>query len=202
MYLKHNVWFFKDVLDKEWCNNIIKKYKTKATKKGKIGGDGAKVSAKKNKERRNSNIVWVYEDEIYKKLNPYLHTANKNAGWNFEISWSEDIQFTKYTKGQYYNWHMDSFFSPYKNHRYPQYEGKIRKISCSLLLSDPEEYEGGELEFDFKNQKDKGEFRTCTEVNKKGSIIFFPSFVWHRVKPVIKGTRYSLVIWSCGNPYR
>ena len=205
MYLKHNVWFFKDVLDKEWCNNIIKKYKKKATKKGKIGGDGAKISAKKNKERRDSNIVWVYEKEIYQKLNPYLHTANKNAGWNFEISWSEDIQFTKYTKGQYYNWHMDSFFSPYKNHRYPQYEGKIRKISCSVLLNDPNEYTGGDLEIGQNNNVE-----TPLEDNKinmsqcnlgQGSIIFFPGFIWHRVTPIKKGTRYSLVMWTVGKPY-
>ena len=205
MYLKYNVWFFKNVLDKTWCDNIIKKYKTKATKKGKIGGDGVKISAKRIKERRNSNIVWVHEKEIYQKLNPYLHAANKNAGWNFEISWSEDIQFTKYTKGQYYNWHMDSFFSPYKNHRYSQYEGKIRKISCSVLLNDPSEYSGGDLEIGQNNNVE-----TPLEDNKinmnqcnlgQGSIIFFPGFIWHRVTPIKKGTRYSLVMWTVGKPY-
>ena len=145
------------------------------------------------------------EEQIYKTLNPYLHTANKNAGWNFEVSWSEQIQFTKYTKGQYYNWHMDAFFAPYKNHRYPQYEGKIRKLSCSVLLNDPDEYTGGDLEIGQSNN-----FETPLEDNKinmshcnlgQGSIIFFPGFVWHRVTPIEKGTRYSLVMWTVGKPY-
>ena len=42
----------------------------------------------------------------------------------------------------------------------------------------------------------------CTEIRPQGSVIVFPSFVWHRVTPVTKGTRYSLVLWTCGQPFR
>ena len=70
--------------------------------------------------------------------------------------------------------------------------GKTRKISMSLVLSDPDEYEGGQLEIWGKS----------IDVYKKGSIIFFPSWMPHRVTPVTKGTRYSLVMWFIGAPFK
>ena len=86
--------------------------------------------------------------------------------------------------------------------------GKIRKLSMTCQLTDGSEYKGGELEFDFRNydppharEEDK-HLRKATEILPKGSIIVFPSFVWHRVKPVTKGTRYSLVLWHLGYPFR
>jgi PKHD-type hydroxylase len=72
-----------------------------------------------------------------------------------------------------------------------------------MFLSAPEDYEGGELEFDFRNMDpDKPTIRKCAEIKPRGSIVVFPSHVWHRVKPVTKGTRYSLVIWNLGYPFR
>ena len=70
----------------------------------------------------------------------------------------------------------------------------------TLCLNDATEYEGGEFEFDFKD-KTKTDPIVCEQIKKKGSIIVFPSFVWHRVKPVTKGTRYSLVAWNLGKPF-
>jgi PKHD-type hydroxylase len=59
------------------------------------------------------------------------------------------------------------------------------------------------LEFDFRNgEPEDDRTKLCTEIYKKGSIVVFPSFVWHRVKPVVEGTRYSLVIWNCGYPFK
>tara|TARA_R110000744_G_scaffold278535_2_gene390759 strand:+ start:307 stop:927 length:621 start_codon:yes stop_codon:yes gene_type:complete len=205
MHLKHNIWFFRDALDKKWCNDYIKKYKNKSFKAARIGGDGSKLKASQNKKKRNSCVSFITGKEPYKKINPYLDLANKNAGWNFEVSWNENMQFTRYKKGQYYGWHMDMWHKPYINHRHPQYEGKIRKISCSVLLNDPNEYSGGDLEIGYTNN-----FETSIEKNKfnlkqcnlgQGSIIFFPGFIWHRVTPVTKGTRYSLVMWTIGKPY-
>ena len=77
----------------------------------------------------------------------------------------------------------------------------------TISLSHPEEYEGGDLEFDLRNTHDwelnktKGILK-CTEIRPRGSIVVFPSFVWHRVAPVIRGTRYSLVVWNLGQPFR
>ena len=78
-------------------------------------------------------------------------------------------------------------------------------MTCQL--TDGSEYEGGELEFDFRNydphMRDEAKhLKQAEEILPKGSIIVFPSFVWHRVKPVTKGTRYSLVMWNLGYPFK
>ena len=88
-----------------------------------------------------------------------------------------------------FDWHIDEMN--------PRKDGKIRKLSMSILLNDPSEYEGGVLEFNTPN----GLFQ-CKELNQAGSLVVFPSNVSHRVTPVTKGTRYSLVSWSLGPPYR
>ena len=139
---------------------------------------------------------------IYKEIQPYVHTANDHAGWNYEWDYSESCQFTKYKKGQYYDWHSDSWALPYNKPGQPDHN-KIRKLSVTVSLSDPKEYEGGELEFDFRNEDKKvSNIKKCTEILPKGSVVVFPSFVWHRVCPVKKGSRYSLVIWNLGPMYK
>ena len=73
----------------------------------------------------------------------------------------------------------------------------------TLSLSNPSEYKGGELEFDFRNVDPKEtNIRVCKEILPKGSLVVFPSFVWHRVKEVTKGTRHSLVMWNLGKPFK
>ena len=151
------------------------------------------------KRKRNSNIVWLNENWIYKEIQPYIHKANIEANWNFNWDWTESMQFTKYKLNQYYDWHCDSWDKPYDKPNDPSH-GKIRKLSGS-------EYTGGELEFDFRNydphKRDESQhLRKAKEILPKGSIIVFPSFVWHRVKPVTSGTRYSLVCWNLGGPFK
>ena len=83
-------------------------------------------------------------------------------------------------------------------------KGKIRKLSVTVSLSDEKDYSGGELEFDFRQQSPdkRNQTRECKEILPKGSLVVFPSFVWHRVKPVKKGVRYSLVVWNLGYPFQ
>ena len=142
---------------------------------------------------------------IYKEIQPYVHQANASAGWNFNWDWSESCQFTKYKKGQYYDWHCDSWDKPYQTQN-PQdpTNGKIRKLSVTVTLSDPKDYKGGELEFDFRNldPDKKANIVKCKEILPKGSLVVFPSFLWHRVCPVKSGERNSLVIWNLGYPFR
>ena len=116
------------------------------------------------------------------------------------------MQFTKYKLNQYYDWHCDSWDTPYNKPNNATH-GKIRKLSVTCQLTDGSEYTGGELEFDFRNydphKRDESQhLRKAKEILPKGSIIVFPSFVWHRVKPVTSGTRYSLVCWNLGGPYK
>ena len=73
-----------------------------------------KEEIKDLKRKRNSDLVWLNDTWIYKELHPYVHMANKNAGWNFDWERSESCQFTKYKHNQYYDWHCDSWDKPYE----------------------------------------------------------------------------------------
>ena len=167
MNLSNYYWYFKSALTPKFCDDVIKFALSSKETMGVIGDytDAKQMNKEQIKDvkvKRNSDVVWLNENWIYKEIHPYIHTANKNAGWNFKWERSQIAQFTKYKLNQYYDWHCDSNAKPY---------------------SDPKSLDNG-------------------KILPKGSIIVFPSFVWHRVKPVTKGTRYSLVIWSTGDPYK
>ena len=212
MNLFNYYWYFKSALTPRFCDEVIKHALSKQEVIARTGGfEDRKLSKKKirdMKRKRDSDVVWLDDNWIYNELYPYVHTANKNAGWNFEWDRSESCQFTKYKLNQYYDWHCDSWNKPYdkKNLNNPEH-GKIRKLSMTCQLTDGSEYEGGELEFDFRDydphmRDELKHLRKATEILPKGSIIIFPSHLWHRVKPVTRGTRYSLVIWHLGHPFK
>ena len=221
MNLTNYYYYFKSALSPRICDDIVaygKRHQTEMAVTGGLGrnnnkeaykSDGTmKKGALKNlQKKRKSEIVWINDQWIYKEIHPFIHEANKTAGWNFDWDFSESCQFTKYGVGQHYGWHCDSWDKPYDKPNDLNSHGKIRKLSVTVSLSDPSEYEGGNLEFDFRNQVDwernkKSKIKECTEIRPRGSIIVFPSFVWHRVNPVTRGTRYSLVIWNLGKPFR
>ena len=80
--------------------------------------------------------------------------------------------------------------------------GKIRKISMTLNLNVPGEYEGGNLKFDFGPHRTGERFHECLEIRPQGSMIVFPSYLYHQVTPITRGVRYSLVLWTLGKPFR
>ena len=211
MQLLNHYWYFTKALSVGLCNKILKLGKSKKVKQAVLQKDGTKEDQPLNKQemetlkvKRNSKVVWLDELWIYKAIQPFVHTANRNAGWNFEWGWSEASQFTIYTKGMHYNWHIDSLPGPYTEEG--PFQGKIRKLTSVLVLSDPKEYQGGELEFQFHAEdpqfNKQRQIRVAKEVAPKGSIIVFPSFVWHRVKPVTKGVRYTMPTWHIGYPFK
>ena len=211
MNLTNYYWYFQSAIPERICDDIVKYGKSLQDQMAVTGGYGNKPLNKNQvkdlKKKRNSNIVWMSDRWIYKEIQPYIHDANKNAGWNFEWQWSESCQFTKYVKGQFYDWHCDSWDKTYIREGNDPSNGKIRKLSVTVTLSDPKEYKGGELEFDFRNydphMRDESQhLRRAKEILPKGSLVVFPSFVWHRVCPVKKGSRHSLVIWNLGWPFR
>jgi len=211
MNLFNYYYYFKSAIPERICNDIVKYGHQLQDQLATIGamGNSKKLSQKNLKDlkkKRNSNVVWINDTWVYKEIQPYIHKANELAGWNFEWDWSESCQFTKYNKGQFYDWHCDSWDKPYFNQKNPQdpSNGKIRKLSVTVSLSDPNDYKGGELEFDFKNvdPDKKPNIRKCKEILPKGSLVVFPSFVWHRVCPVKSGERNSLVIWNLGYPFK
>ena len=209
MNLQNYYWFFPNALSNKFCDQLIE-YGNSKREEIAITGNQAPKNIKKLskkelldlKKERNSNIAWLDDQWIYKEIHPFINVANQNAGWNFEWDWSESCQFTKYKLNQFYDWHCDSWSGPYNEPNNPTRHGKIRKLSVTCSLSDPKDYKGGELEFQFRNTNDPNKSVTCKEILPRGSIVVFPSFVWHRVKPVKKGTRYSLVIWNLGYPFR
>jgi PKHD-type hydroxylase len=215
MNLNNYYWFFEKAVSHKICDDIIK---TGLLAKEQIGITGQIVKGRENnldldnnplskkeikilKKTRDSNIAWLDYKWIYNQIHPYIHTANKNSKWNFQWDFSESCQFTKYKLNQHYDWHCDSWNNPYDTPQNLRQHGKIRKLSLILALSDSSNYEGGKLEFQYRNGQDPAAVIVCKELSKKGSIVVFPSFVWHRVTPVTKGTRYSLVTWCVGNPF-
>jgi PKHD-type hydroxylase len=212
MNLQNYYYYFQSVLTPKFCDELIKYGISQQEELALTGGQTDKVKEGKDlseedlkdlKKKRDSNIVWLNDKWIYKEIQPFIHQANKLAGWNFDWNFSESCQFTKYKLNQFYDWHCDSWEKAYSDINDKNRYGKIRKLSVTCSLSDPNDYEGGELEFDFRNMDpDKPTVRKCAEIAPRGSIVVFPSHVWHRVKPVTKGTRYSLVIWSLGYPFR
>tara|TARA_R110002153_G_scaffold20066_3_gene68246 strand:+ start:483 stop:1115 length:633 start_codon:yes stop_codon:yes gene_type:complete len=210
MNISNYYWYFKSAIPPKICDDIIKYGLSKSETMARTGGyenrDLSKNEIKNIKRKRNSDLVWLNDTWIYKELQPYIHIANKKAGWNFDWDRSEACQFTKYKLNQFYDWHSDSWDKAY--HKPDTLDhGKIRKLSMTCQLTDGSEYEGGELEFDFRNynphmRKESKHLKQAKEILPKGSIIVFPSFVWHRVKPVTKGTRYSLVMWNLGYPFK
>ena len=208
MNLHHQYWYFPKAVPDRICDEI-KKYAISIKDQLALTGKYGKLKnlnhkqVKDLKKKRDSDIVWLSERWIYKEIHPYVHQANRNAEWNFQWDHSENCQFTKYQKGQYYDWHCDGWPGIYNKPNTPSH-GKIRKISVTLSLCDGKEYKGGDFEVDFRNKSpgEKPNTRTVKEIRPKGSLIVFPSDLWHRVKPITKGVRYSLVIWNLGWPFK
>ena len=206
MNLLNYYWYFQSAIPSKICDEILE-YGNSREKITALTGRGdnpeppSKEELKNIQKKRKSDVVWLQEQWIYNEIHPYIHQANASAGWNFQWDWSESCQFTEYKKGQYYDWHCDSNEMPYDKPDDITSHGKIRKLSMTLCLTDPEEYEGGDMEFAFHDQDGDKQPKICEEIRPKGSLIVFPSFVWHRVKPVTKGIRNSLVCWSLGQPY-
>jgi PKHD-type hydroxylase len=207
MNLNNYYYYFKKAIPERICDEIIRYGNQQREELAVIGGFTKNTNLTKKEEKilkktRDSNVAWLNDQWIYNEIIPYVNQANKDSGWNFQWDTSEMCQFTKYRLNQYYHWHCDSFHSPYNTPNDLTKHGRIRKLSVTVSLSDPKEYKGGELQFDFYNEKRKKNIVTCKEILEKGSLVVFPSFVWHQVKPVTKGTRYSLVIWNLGSQFR
>lgn len=111
----------------------------------------------------------------------YTYNANQVTGWNRKLTLSEGVQIAIYGQSQFYDWHTDSV--PMSA------EPTGRKLSAVLLLSDSQDFEGGQLEFKDVNEQ---------PVLNQGSLIVFPSILQHRVTPVTRGRRVSAVSWMHG----
>ena len=112
MNLSNYYYYFKSAIPERICNDIVRYGHQMQDQMAFTGGLGKKKKLnskqiKDLKKKRDSNIVWMNDRWIYREIHPYVHEANRSAGWNFDWERSESCQFTKYKKGQYYDWHCD-----------------------------------------------------------------------------------------------
>jgi len=134
---------------------------------------------------RSSDVAWLSGNRnIQSILWEYVKVANENA-FNFQVENICDIQYTEYhsNKGGHYDWHIDVNWNGD--------EPLDRKLSVTVQLSDPSEYEGGGFEFAECETPDASS-------RQKGTVLVFPSYLQHRVLPITRGTRKSLVAWFEG----
>jgi len=149
-----------------------------------------------NKSLRSSEQVWIRDYKLNSELLSLVRDISRTAEWFLNVTDVEPVQFGMYPEGGFYDWHVDQH-----PHFIPNMQGQqsTRKISMSLFMNEPEEYEGGE--FDLEVFKPGTEPRYKTFSLKKGDAIFFSSTQWHRVRPVKSGVRKSIVAWFTGPPY-
>ena len=144
---------------------------------------------------RKSSVSWIPQPEPRKIFCDIVSLVNKECDWNLGIKECEPMQYTLYDNvGDYYDWHIDQS----EPTMLPQGK-RVRKISMTLWLSEPDEYEGGEFELELYGPD--AENRTKLFKEKKGRAIFFLSDAWHKVHPIKSGVRKSLVAWFVGDPY-
>ena len=178
-----NYYYFEKYFSDNEINKILKiseKYET-------VDGE---VSKNIDKSYRSSNIKWIPENKetewIYENLKVLVKKANKKM-WNFDlVGFGENIQIGEYSyeDNGHYDWHLDI-----------GEKCNFRKISVSVQLSDPQDYDGGDLQFNTNRN-----IRTAPK--NKGDVILFPSYFLHRVTKIKRGIRRSLVIWITGKPFK
>jgi len=176
-----------DKLSSNFCELLIDTCKGSFSEHSLVGGPNSKL--------RKGNTTFGNQSWVYDALWPCLDEANEAAGWNFDITGAEDYQIATYKSGDFYGRHIDSIGTHAARWHAPSNDAlhnKARKISLSVALNDPSEYEGGELDI----------YQTGIVSQSKGTMNFFPSYIPHEVKPVTKGTRYSLVVWFLGPPLK
>ena len=180
-----NTWHvFESALNKNECDQIIKLGEDLSFEKGSAGGSINKL--------RETDISWIHNSELQNRLFEYVQTANATT-WAYDIEnyCSRGMQYTVYEG------HLESYYKPHVDVYLTDDHPYQRKLSITLQLSDPDEYEGGD--FSFTEIIDKPD---TDSLKKKGTILVFPSFMKHEVKPVTRGTRRSLVAWFEGPRWR
>jgi len=171
----------------EQCRQIIECGRKQKPQTAQVGMN--KPEGGVDTKKRVTTISWILFKEMqpmYDDLNMFIQKANRNHFGFGDIQITEQAQFTEYPEGGFYDWHMDTDVNM-------QNEPPVRKISMTLLLSPENQFEGGDLELMAPGKYAKLE---------QGHAICFASFLNHRVNPVRRGVRQSLVMWFGGTPFK
>lgn len=177
--------WYEDIFTNEELDIIEKLVSVDDLYVGEISGDTKDTAIRDSKIKFiESNIEsnkWIFE-----RFTGLINNANERF-FKFDLSRLESLQYTVYNEGQFYRDHMDL---GYKNPN-----NAVRKLSFTMQLSDPADYDGGELLIKHGSEPDIAR-------KNRGAITFFPSYVMHEVTPVTRGTRKSIVGWVTGPHWR
>ena len=171
------------------CQMIINAGRSEPKKDAQVGNEKGIKSGVLDTKTRTSHISWIpfkKMNDMYKDIEKIMKQTNGNHFGFDGMQITEMAQYTEYPEGGFYEWHVDNDVNC-------QHEPPVRKISMTCLLSPESEFEGGDLELVSEGQHAK---------LKQGHAIFFASFIRHRVVPVIRGNRKSLVMWFGGPPFK
>jgi len=177
--------YYTGVFDNDMIDDIVELGDNLLLESAKVGGS-FDVAGGENPDIRKTTIGWVPTGEdhawLYRKLTDAALAAN-SEWFGFDLNHIESLQFSVYNENDFYDAHVD--------HHYQGVGQYPRKLSFTMQLSDPSEYEGGDVMLITA----KNPFSIPKE---RGTITFFPSYTLHEVKPVTKGTRKALVGWIHG----
>ena len=171
----------------EQCQMIIECGRRQKPQKAQVGM--GKPGGGLDTNKRVTTISWIpFKEmpEMYNQVNEFIQKANRNHFGFGDIQITEQAQFTEYPEGGFYDWHTDTDVNM-------SHEPPVRKISMTCLLSPENQFEGGDLELMASGKRAK---------LKQGHAIIFASFLNHRVAPVTRGVRQSLVMWFGGEPFK
>ena len=181
--------YFKSYFSKEYCNSLIEKTKSLDFSPGNMGISGEMIDSNLRKVMC-LNLDDIYFDQFYSELWDLQVVAN-NQWFNFAIDEIEVVQLLQYSGKNLskYESHKDTFWVT-KNQKH-------RKLTAIVQLSDPNSYEGGDFTL-----YDCGEYPLPEEIREQGTVIIFPSMIYHKVSEVTSGTRHSAVSWFLGPYFR
>ena len=177
------------IFTSEQCQMIIKAGRSEPRNDASIGSERGIKGGVIDTKTRTSHISWIpfkKMTEMYKHIELVMKKTNGNHFGFDGMQITEMAQYTEYPEGGFYDWHVDNDVNM-------ENEPPVRKISMTCLLSPEHEFEGGDLELMKEGKVAK---------LKQGHAIFFASFIRHRVAPVTRGNRKSLVMWFGGTPFK
>tara|TARA_Y100001949_G_C15982566_1_gene329017 strand:- start:1474 stop:2064 length:591 start_codon:yes stop_codon:yes gene_type:complete len=192
---------FPRVVKPDVCEQIVLDCKQNILKKAAVGT--ALDSDKKGRDDSDIrktfvNFITDKDNEINKLAGHFLKEANK-IQFHYDLTYFQAVQFAEYKDGGFYDWHQDDEGRDKSN--------EVRKLSLTLALSNPDTFEGGELQFytGGRPMKDMGKItaeQVKNDIKSQGTIIVFDSRDFHRVTPVTKGIRHSIVCWTVGPNFK
>ena len=190
---------FPRAVEPDVCEKIVKDCKQNILEEASVYNYDKK-SSRDDPEVRKTSIHFIRDKD--NKVNilawNFLREANK-IQFNYDLSYFQAVQFAEYKNGGFYGWHQAaSGIDP---------DNETRKLSLTLVLSNPDTFEGGELQFYNGNRpmENTGEItgeQVTKDINSQGTAIVFDSRDWHRVTPVTQGVRYSIVCWTVGPNFK